>query len=621
MTDEHVSLVCMPWHMLGSPSIQLGTLQGVLDGAGVRCRSHSLHLEFQDFLTRRAARGAITIDEYGEVCSRWLYVGAGEWVFAVPPFRDGAADVDEEYLAFLRSSGMPRGLIAKLARLRELVPEFLDHCADEILASRPSIVGFTLVYTQTWPSAALAHVIKSRAPEVKILFGGASCEGPMGPALLRAFPQVDAVARGESEGSLVELVHALASGGDLHGQRGLCFRDARRIVEVSNDREARHSMDELPVPVYDEYFERLARSNLASSILPQLPFESSRGCWWGMKQHCTFCGLNGLDMRYRSKSPQRVLDELSTLASRHAVLDFTAVDNIIDLEYFRSVLPRLAETNEHWSFFYETKSNLTEAQVRLLRESGVRSIQPGIESLSTPTLRLMKKGVTALQNIRLMKWCAQYGVEVTWNLLYGFPQESPDEYARMAELLPSLSHFAAPNISPLMVDRFSPYHDRAAEHGLELAGPLPYYRLLYDLDEETLGSLAYSFAHRHLDGRDPRSYVGAVKDGIERWRRDAERNRGALSYRRGPGFLIVTDTRTTTTSVPIRYVLEEWEARAYLACDGGASVATVCGAIEREGESPPAPERVAELMRELLDARLVYEEDGRYLGLAVRRER
>ena len=56
--------------------------------------------------------------------------------------------------------------------------------------------------------------------------------------------------------------------------------------------------------------------------------------------------------------------------------------------------------------FYEVKSNLRKEDVRQLREAGVVAIQPGIESLSDEVLRIMRKGVSALQNIQLLKGCA-----------------------------------------------------------------------------------------------------------------------------------------------------------------------------------------------------------------------
>ena len=77
-------------------------------------------------------------------------------------------------------------------------------------------------------------------------------------------------------------------------------------------------LDELPVPDYHEFFDGRRRSGLARRLGATpvtLPFESARGCWWGAKRHCTFCGLNGSTMAFRAKSPDRVRAELAELAA------------------------------------------------------------------------------------------------------------------------------------------------------------------------------------------------------------------------------------------------------------------------------------------------------------------
>ena len=76
------------------------------------------------------------------------------------------------------------------------------------------------------------------------------------------------------------------------------------------------SLAELPIPDYDDYFEELQGSLYRAAILPGLPVEMSRGCWWGQKSHCTFCGLNGGGMNYRSKAPEQVLEEIDALVDR-----------------------------------------------------------------------------------------------------------------------------------------------------------------------------------------------------------------------------------------------------------------------------------------------------------------
>jgi ribosomal peptide maturation radical SAM protein 1 len=619
MQHRSVSLVCMPWHFLGSPSIQLGTLDSVLARASIPCRSHSLYLEFVRWLEEiEAEAGALDIEDYGELAGRWMNIGAGEWVFGVQEIRKPSTEKDARFLDLCRANGMARELVGKLQRTRELVPRFLERCADEILSTEPAIVGFTSVYSQTIPSAALARVLRSRAPDLKIVFGGASCEGPMGPAILEAFADIDVVVRGEAESILPDLAASLLAKEPVPRRPGLCIREDGRILEIPADESSRVPMDQVPVPVFDEYFERLERLELAHQILPQIPFETARGCWWGMKAHCTFCGLNGTSMAFRSKSPERVLEEVSSLSLRHGVLDFTCTDNILDTRYFDSLLPALAERGADLGFFFETKANLTEPQVKALRSAGIRAIQPGIESLSTPTLKLMKKGVSALQNIRLLKWCAQHGIRVVWNLLYGFPGEAVEEYARMAELVPSLVHLQPPTLSALMVYRFSPYHDRPLEHGIELGDPLPFYDLLYDVGHESLNDLAQAFEYRHLDGRDPEQYVGALRAGVEQWNRDWSRNAGALSCRRGPGFLVILDTRTTIGSAA-RYTLGEEEAAAYLACESGATFDAIAAELRRTHGIEMGDARLRGLLEEFVGARLMYEERGRYLSLAVQR--
>jgi len=150
------------------------------------------------------------------------------------------------------------------------------------------------------------------------------------------------------------------------------------------------------------------------------------------------------------------------------------------------------------TLFYETKSNLKKEQVRLLRDAGVTMIQPGIESFSDEVLRLMKKGVSGLQNIQLLKWCKEIGVEPLWNFLLGFPGETPDEYARMAAVMARVCHLPGPTgVTAIRLDRFSPNFIDAAQFGFTRVRPLPFYGFIYDLPEDTRRNLAYYFSYEY----------------------------------------------------------------------------------------------------------------------------
>ncbi len=234
--------------------------------------------------------------------------------------------------------------------------------------------------------------------------------------------------------------------------------------------------------------------------------------------HCTFCGLNGATMAFRSKSAPRALDELTHLATTYPGCDIQVVDNILDLNYFKTLLPDLAARKLNVSLFYETKSNLKKDQVRLLRDSGVLTIQPGIESFSSKVLKLMKKGVSGLQNIQLLKWCKEIGVEPIWYFLMGFPGESPEDYFEMASLSARVCHLPKPSgVNVVRLDRFSPNFNQSGQLGFTKLRPLPFYEFLYDLPEAARYNLAYYFAYDYKVPQDVARYADPLVKSVHAW--------------------------------------------------------------------------------------------------------
>jgi ribosomal peptide maturation radical SAM protein 1 len=348
----------MPFHPVDSPSIQLGTLKAVLARAGIPAATRHYQI---DFLERCAAATAeappddqIGPDEYGRI-NEHFWAGLGDWIFAPVLAGPPPPEHDQAYLDHLRAGGVPERDLALALRMRALAAGFLEACAEDALAAPPAVVGFTTTLAHTLPALRLARLLKTRAPEVAIVFGGAACDGPMGVALHRAFPFVDVVVRGEAEHVVAGLVEELLARRPVSARPGLCYRarDGRSVaVEQSGPLV---SMDDVPLPDYDEYFERIERASVHDALAAeiQVPYEAARGCWWGERSHCTFCGLNGTTMAFRSKPPERVAGEIATLAARHEVLDVKVVDNIMDPRYLTTVLPRLADLGGDLRIFYE----------------------------------------------------------------------------------------------------------------------------------------------------------------------------------------------------------------------------------------------------------------------------
>jgi hypothetical protein len=172
-------------------------------------------------------------------------------------------------------------------------------------------------------------------------------------------------------------------------------------------------------------------------------------------------------MPFRQKTPDTVLRELSSLTQTHLSNKVLMVDNIMPHSYFSTVLPRLAAEVPGLHIFYEQKSNLTLSKIELLKQAGVAVIQPGIEALSTPLLKLMKKGVRASQNIALLRYTRSVELGANWNLLFAFPGDKAEWYESALAIMSHIAHLQPPmGFYRLSIDRFSTYYNDPDSFGM-----------------------------------------------------------------------------------------------------------------------------------------------------------
>jgi ribosomal peptide maturation radical SAM protein 1 len=582
MTD--VLLISMPFGPLFSPSLGLSLLQPQVAARGPGCRVEYFTLPFAE----RIGEGLYSkITSQNRAMSRAF---VGEWIFSHALY-DWDEAHDERYLkevllkppAWLgrNPTRLPAaGELRAIFKARDQAGAFVDACAERVVAAKPRLIGLTSVFQQHLASLALARRVKAALPDCIVVFGGANCEATMGVETVRQFDYVDAVVSGEADLVFAELASRAAA--------GLAFDDLKGVITQNSVRDlpaagiagfaaaptaaAVMDLDALPYPDFSDFFAQFQASRFSRHWHPSVFVETSRGCWWGERMHCTFCGLNGATMSFRSKSAPRALAELTHLATTHPNCDIQVVDNILDLTYFKTLLPDLAEKRLNVSLFYETKSNLKKDQVRLLRDAGVLTIQPGIESFSDRVLKQMKKGVTGLQNIQLLKWCKEIGVHPIWNFLIGFPQESADEYFAMADLATRVCHLPKPSgVSVVRLDRFSPNFNQAGQLGFTRLRPLPFYEFLYDLPEAARHNLAYYFAYDYKVPQDVARYADPLVRRVHAWKttwKHAELVSVDLDDR-----LVVFDTRPRAAA-PVS-VLRGEQRELYLSCDAITDASTL----------------------------------------------
>jgi ribosomal peptide maturation radical SAM protein 1 len=307
---------------------------------------------------------------------------------------------------------------------------------------------------------------------------------------------------------------------------------------------------------------------------------------------------------------------LRDLRERYGIHRVCATDNIMDFRYFDTFLPALRQANLDLELQYELKTNLSRHQVRSLVDAGLTDAQTGIETLSTPLLRLMCKGVTALQNLQTLKWLSEAGVDIKWNFLYGFPHEDPGDYAALPGLFAALTHLVPPQASGrIRFDRFSPYFEFPQQYGLSPLHPITAYQYIYPFPPGTLSRLAYYFQDVATQ-RDPTpDYVQPALRMLEQWR-TCHPGATLRQSNHPDGSLVVLDTRPGAERFQRR--LTGVERAIYLFCDSGQSMARIMEHVRRTlAVRPPSPAAIEQLLDQWISDRMMVKSDGRYLSLAL----
>ena len=613
MSDKaKVALVNMPFSYSKYPSIQLGTLSALLKSKGTPVDCHHLNVRFAF---------KIGVPLYEIICEKRALFG--EWIFSYLLFRENPKRTEYPRLfkpvfeQVAKESGHPVSFFEDMAT--RVAPQFLTWAQTTIDWGQYKIVGFTSTFDQNVASLTMAKLIKDLYPDVTIVFGGANYDGEMGLEYFRAFPFIDHVVIGEAEDTFPTLVRTILEGKGEQVPDGVTYRNGDRIQFTPNAALFMDFTNTGP-PDYDDYYHLLAELGEAAQGLDRiLLYEGSRGCWWGEKHHCTFCGLNAQSMKFRAKSSEHVAREMAYLSSRYDTARFRLVDNIIDMKYVENLFGRFAADHCDLDVFIETKSNLQKSQIRTLAAGGVKCMQPGLESLSLNQLQAMDKGVTPMQNIICLKWSYYYHVAVSWNILLGFPGETNEDYRRQIDLLPSLFHLHPPEATgKFWLQRFSPYHTRPHEYGVRITGPGTAYEHIYDARRVDLKKIAYDFEYE-LDNWnvDPHLYQGLI-DLVQEWQRLAgSSDRPFLYYSKTMDYVTVYDGRNPKAPIRRRF---DWPAAGIIeVCNEAAKSVDQIRTLlaNRPDKSGNRDMEIDQALDTLTAARILYQERGKYFTLAV----
>lgn len=639
-----VALVTAPFGPLDTPSIQLGLLKAILAHHGIEATVYYLNLPFARL---------IDYDRYAFL-SGFHAILLGEWIFSQADFGPTGDDTIffrefPEAVKELKCLGLSRRDLLGLKRV--VAPQYVEACVEMVPWHQHAIVGFTSTFQQNVASLAIARALKTRFPHITVVMGGANFSDEMGVECARAFPWIDYAVVGEGDEVFPQLVRQLLDGQPVRPQPGLVMRlrsspethgvekqsatipilanilggpGGNGCVAYLGPSPMMKDLTSSPPPDYDEYFETGKRLNLfqkwqdAEYRRISLPFESSRGCWWGERSHCTFCGLNRETMTFRAKGAGKVLNELSSLSRRYEWSRFCAVDNILDRGFLHDLCTALSVGKIDLDIFYEVKANMNRTEVQQLRHAGIRRIQPGIESFSTHILALMKKGIKGIHNVELLKWARYYDVEVGWNILFGFPGEQIEDVTQQVEWVNAITHLPPPSrCDRIWLERFSPYYTQRDFYPVRNLRPRKSYAFVYPSDKVDLARIAYFFDYE-MGETLPQEAWRPLQKAVSEWQAKWLGNRKvpSLTYKKVFDLIFISDNRFKSSPTIHKY--SGPQADLYCLCETRRPLSECAKFLqERHGPGFSGEEFLENTVEEFIARRLMIRENDILLSLAL----
>jgi ribosomal peptide maturation radical SAM protein 1 len=554
---------------------------------------------------------------YGAISERtWL----AESVYAALLFPERAREVEKIFCREAR--GKPHVGKIDFKTLTSQVREVSDGLIDSVDWEHCGLAGFSICLCQLTSSLYFIKRIKQRFPNLAIIIGGSMFAGDSTRNLYKVFPEIDFMVNGEGELPLSQLVrHLTDTQGleDIPRIPGIVMREAEENGTPISFCQM-ETLSSLPPPDYDDYFHMLKTFSPKKTFFPTVPAEISRGCWWRRPQGvakrsgCAFCNLNLQWDGYRSKSPSQVVSEIDHLTTKHKTLSVAFMDNLLPAKESRGIFEQLGKLNKDFRFFGEIRASTPRRELEAMQAAGIHEVQIGIEALSSRLLKKLNKGTTAIQNLEIMKHCEELGISNISNLILHFPgsdHQDVDETVRNLE-------FALP-FRPLRFVHFwlglgsTVWQDPRA-FGLKAVFNHPNYAAIFPPD--IFRSMRFMIQAYRADLGLQRKLWQPVKKKVRAWKKAyAELHTGPsrtpiLSFRDGQDFLIIRQKRFEAESLTHRLV--GTSRGIYLFCQRHRSLKSILGRFPRVAE-----DRVVPFLKMMVEKKLMFEESGKYLSLAV----
>jgi ribosomal peptide maturation radical SAM protein 1 len=608
---QKIGLISTPWPLYTRPSIQLGTLKSFL-------QANIPDLQIEVFYFYLLLAEAIGYRFYQEISERtWLAESIYSALLYPKQIKQAHALFSKE------SAGNSILRQAKFKTLTSRIKKTTDAFLNRQRWETYQLVGFTISYCQLTSALYVIKWLKKRFPNLIIVVGGASTSSSAACGLLKKFPEIDLVVNGEGEMPLYHIIeHLRRTPDNLDSMKiqGVITRHGKSNDPGSASFSQLETLNGLPVPDYDNYFDLLKTFDARKTFFPTLPVEISRGCWWkraigsAKVTGCAFCNLNLQWNGYRHKSASQVVSEIDYLTSRHQALSVAIMDNVLPKKGSTEIFEQIAKLNKDLRLFGEVRATVTWQELKAMRDCGMREVQIGIEALSSRLLKKLHKGTTAIQNLEIMKNCEALKISSVSNLILQFPASDEQDVAETLKTLEFVLPFYPLKAVNFWLGLGSPVWQQPKKYGLSAVFNHPKWAYLFPQEIYQKVSFIIQACRGNLTYQ--RKIWRPVREKISLWQKQYfEVHAGPgdlpiLSFRDGGDFIIIRQRRFQAE--PANHRLAGDSRLIYLHCQRPRSIKRIFSKFP-----DIASDKILTFLNMMVDKRLIFEENNNYLSLAV----
>jgi anaerobic magnesium-protoporphyrin IX monomethyl ester cyclase len=291
-----------------------------------------------------------------------------------------------------------------------------EHLKLDIEKFKPRAIGLSVKSTMLAQTKELIKFLKTEFPQIVIVAGGPhlSLDG-------RRFMEetlADIGVIGEGEYTVCEIYEYLQNKRSLDTIKGIIYRQNGQILETPR-RDFITDLDSLPFPDYGNFSSVI----LNQGFIPSYPIITSRGCPYS----CTFCCSPIVaGKRWRSRSPENVLDELKQAKEKYKIkrVNFMEDNFTLNIERAKEILKLMIKEKLDLviDFLAGVRADTVDEELlRLIKKARVQCISIGIESADPEVRRLVKKGVKLEDSERAIKKAVKAGINTQSFFIIGLP--------------------------------------------------------------------------------------------------------------------------------------------------------------------------------------------------------